>query len=54
MFVVKTILNYVEDTDARPSIVYTYREAENYFALFSGKVDTVIHVVGDLIRMLKG
>ena len=54
MFVVKTILNYVEDTDARPSIVYTYREVENYFVLFSGKVGTVIHVVGELIRMLKG
>ncbi|MBT9138325.1 MAG: hypothetical protein DDT31_00877 [Syntrophomonadaceae bacterium] len=53
MFTIKTILNYVEDTDARPSRIYRYNEAENYFVLVAGKVDTVIDLVEDLVKMLK-
>ena len=53
MFMVKTILNYVENTDARPSKIYTYKEAENYFVLFAGKIDTVIDMVEELVKLLK-
>lgn len=53
MFMVKAILNYVEGTDARPSLVYTYEEAENYFTLFAGKINTVIDLVAELVEMLK-
>lgn len=54
MFTVKTILNNVEDTDARPSKIYTYKEAENYFVLLVGKIDNIIDLVEELTAMLKG
>jgi hypothetical protein len=53
MFMVKTILSNVEDTDARPSKIFNYLEAENYYVIFAGKIDTVLDLVGDLINLIK-
>lgn len=53
MFAVKTILNYVEDSDARPSMLIQYDEAENYYVVFGGKINTIIDIGEKLIKLIK-
>lgn len=53
VFVTKAILNNVEDTDSRPSLVVDYPSNPNYFVVFSGKIDTLKYTSDRLIEMIE-
>jgi hypothetical protein len=52
MFVIKTVLDNVEDTDSRPSIVIDYPNNPNYFVIFSGKIDTLRYTSDTLVAKI--
>lgn len=53
LFTVKTILQGQDCTDARPTLIYEYQEANNFYTVFSGKVDTVIDIAEKLIKKIE-
>jgi len=53
LITVKTILNNVEETDARPTLVYFDDKIPNFISVLSGKVDTVFDVSERIIEHLR-
>ena len=53
LFAVKAIPSNVDQTDERPSSVIEDVDLKGYYSIFSGKVDTVIDIVEDLIERIE-
>lgn len=50
-FVIRTVLPHKESDDARPT--YITKHNDRLYSIFSGKIDTVVDISNDLIKMLK-
>lgn len=50
-YVIRTVLPHKESDDARPS--YITKHNDQLYSIFSGKIDTVVDISNELIKMLK-